>query len=435
MVNDNLQHIGELTTDAENARAHNPRNVGMIVDALHEVGAARSIVIDEDGRILAGNATIEAAALAGIENVKVIEADGETIIAVRRSGLTEEQKKRLALYDNRTAELADWDIGQLAAGLEAGFDLSGLWSELELAELGLALDEPPEDPGAQIDRAEELQEKWQVQRGQIWEIGVHKLMCGDSTSAEDVGRLMGGEKAVLCFTSPPYAQQRDYTHASDMSDWDQLMRGVCAILPMTDDGQVLVNLGLVHRDNEWLPYWNNWIDWMQGWGWRRFAWYVWDQGPGLAGDWAGRLAPAFEFIFHFNRVAVKPDKWVDKLPDSIEINTHGTGIRKADGSMSGLSSPAAHLQPTKIPDSVWRIMRQKARNVPGHPAMFPVELPEFATRCWPGTTYDPFLGSGTTLVACEQTGRVGYGMEIAEKYCSVTLERLTGMGLEPRLVS
>lgn len=140
MAKGDIKHIGELITDNENARAHNPRNVGLITSSLQEVGAARSIVIDEAGRILAGNATIEAAALAGIENVKVIEADGETIIAVRRSGLTEEQKKRLALYDNRTAELADWDIGQLAADLEAGFDLSGLWSELELAEIGVNLD-------------------------------------------------------------------------------------------------------------------------------------------------------------------------------------------------------------------------------------------------------------------------------------------------------
>ena len=151
-----VEHIGELTADSENARAHNPRNVGLIVDALQEVGAARSIVIDEDGRILAGNATIEAAALAGIERVKVIEADGETIVAVRRSGLTDEQKKRLALYDNRTAELADWDVEQLAADLEAGFDLSGPWSELELADLGL---EVPEFAPVGIDEQPRLDEK------------------------------------------------------------------------------------------------------------------------------------------------------------------------------------------------------------------------------------------------------------------------------------
>jgi hypothetical protein len=130
-----ITHIGDLTPDPANARKHNPRNVGMIEDALGEVGAARSIVIDEDGVILAGNATIEAAAQAGIERVQVVEADGETIVAVRRSGLTDEQKKRLALFDNRTAELAEWDTDQLLADIDAGFDFDGLFYEDEIDRL------------------------------------------------------------------------------------------------------------------------------------------------------------------------------------------------------------------------------------------------------------------------------------------------------------
>jgi DNA modification methylase len=69
------------------------------------------------------------------------------------------------------------------------------------------------------------------------------------------------------------------------------------------DGQVLVNLGLIHRDNEWQPYWAGWLDWMRARGWRRFGLYTWDQGPGLPGDWNGRLSPAFELLFHFNREA------------------------------------------------------------------------------------------------------------------------------------
>ena len=138
MTKKKIQHIGELLPDDDNAREHNARNLGMIADSLREVGAARSIVIDEDGRVLAGNATVEAAAIAGIENVVVVDGDGETIIAVRRSGLTEEQKKRLALYDNRSAELATWDVGQLAAEKEDGLDFQGLWSEVELMELGLS---------------------------------------------------------------------------------------------------------------------------------------------------------------------------------------------------------------------------------------------------------------------------------------------------------
>ena len=126
--------LGDLTPDPRNARRHTPRNVGMIRDALGEVGAARSIVIDEDGVVLAGNATIEAAADAGLSKVQVVDGDGETIIAVRRTGLTSEQKVRLALYDNRAAELADgWDVEALKAIQDDGVDLSILFHDDELA--------------------------------------------------------------------------------------------------------------------------------------------------------------------------------------------------------------------------------------------------------------------------------------------------------------
>ena len=138
-------HIKDLKPDPANARKHTPRNVGMIVDALQKVGAARSIVIDEDDVILAGNATIEAAAEAGIENVKIVEADGQTIIAVKRTGLTPEQKAQLALYDNRAAELADgWDADVLKRLSDDGLDLSKFWYDDELAEVMVAV--PDFDP-------------------------------------------------------------------------------------------------------------------------------------------------------------------------------------------------------------------------------------------------------------------------------------------------
>lgn len=98
-----ITHLSDLTPDPQNARRHNARNLGQIVDALHRVGAARSIVIDETGMVLAGNGVVEAAAEAGIERVRVVDADGEELIAVRRRGLSDEDKKLLALYDNRPA--------------------------------------------------------------------------------------------------------------------------------------------------------------------------------------------------------------------------------------------------------------------------------------------------------------------------------------------
>lgn len=137
-------HIRDLTADPANRRLHNPRNIGMVVDALHQVGAARSIVIDEDGTILAGNGTIEAAAEAGITKVLTVDADGETIIAVRRIGLTPEQKRALSIYDNQAAALATWDLDQLRADADGGLDLGAFFEATELADL-LGADAPVPD--------------------------------------------------------------------------------------------------------------------------------------------------------------------------------------------------------------------------------------------------------------------------------------------------
>jgi len=200
-IDGDIKNIADLTPDEENARRHDDRNVGMIVDSLQEVGAARSIVIDENGLILAGNATIQAAAKAGIKQVQVVDVDGDTVVAVRRSGLTSEQKKRLAYFDNRTAELADWNADQLLADLEGGLDLSGLFGKDELDELlkGITQEEPPEDPGPQIDRAAELQEKWQVEPGQTWKVGKSWIICANSETI-DIATLPS--KVTLVLTEP-----------------------------------------------------------------------------------------------------------------------------------------------------------------------------------------------------------------------------------------
>jgi ParB-like chromosome segregation protein Spo0J len=171
---DDTTTLAALTADPENAREHNPRNVGMIEDALGEVGAARSIVVDENGRILAGNATVEAASNAGIERVRIVDADGEELIAVRRSGLTEAQKKRLAYFDNRTAELADWDVEQVAADLADGFEFDGLLSGGELDDIlgDLAPDALYERPGDDLSG-------YQEQYGVI-------VICDDERQQEEV---------------------------------------------------------------------------------------------------------------------------------------------------------------------------------------------------------------------------------------------------------
>ena len=161
--------LTSLILDPRNARRHTERNVGLITDALREVGAARSIVVDETGTVLAGNATVAAAGKAGIDHVRIVEADGQELIAVRRSGLTPEQKRRLALLDNRTAELAEWDTDVLAS-LAEDTDLSGLWEPDELADLlasgeapGALLGDPEDVPDLPADPV--------TQPGDLWLLG------------------------------------------------------------------------------------------------------------------------------------------------------------------------------------------------------------------------------------------------------------------------
>lgn len=144
-MSDDLKHIKDLVPDPHNRRSHTPRNVGMIVDALHKVGSGRSIVIDENNEILAGNATIEAAGEAGITQLKVIDADGDEIVAVRRRGLTADQKRDLAIYDNRTSELAEWNTDNLMKDIESGVDLSSFFNADEVDNLLARVSDPDYD--------------------------------------------------------------------------------------------------------------------------------------------------------------------------------------------------------------------------------------------------------------------------------------------------
>jgi hypothetical protein len=159
-MNEEQRSIKDLKPDPKQARLHGPRNVGMIADSLQEVGTGRSIVIDEGGVILAGNATTEAAAQVGITKLRIIDTDGDEIIALRRSNLTPEQKVRLALFDNRTAEVAEgWDADVLRGFHEEGVDLSNLFSNDELTAI---LDRKANQEASDAETSRTLAERFGV---------------------------------------------------------------------------------------------------------------------------------------------------------------------------------------------------------------------------------------------------------------------------------
>ena len=424
--------IGSLTPYARNARTHSPEQVAQIAASITEFGWTNPILVDGDNGIIAGHGRLAAARKLGLDQVPVIEL----------AHLTVAQKRALVIADNRLALDAGWDEEMLALELadlsEAGYDLA--LTGFEDAEIEALLtgdmtdaDADAEPDADEPDAADDVPDAPVVavsRPGDVWAIGAHRLICGDATDRGVVAALMDGDAARLCFTSPPYGNQRDYT-SGGITDWDGLMRGVFAHVPTADDGQVLVNLGLIHRDNEVITYWDAWLGWMRTQGWRRFAWYVWDQGPGMPGDWAGRFAPSFEFVFHFNRQSRKPNKIVPckhageiKRPD----DSSSKGMRGKDGKIGEWTGVGKPTQDFRIPDSVIRVHRHtgKIGQDIDHPAVFPVALPEFVIEAYTDAgdiVFEPFGGSGTTMLAAQRTGRVCRSVEIAPQYVDVAIKR------------
>ena len=417
------RHPGSLKPYEQNTKLHPPEQVAAIAEIIRETGFNNPILIDEDGEIIAGHGRQLAAAH--------LELDSVPTITLR--GLSEAQKRALRIADNKLAERASWDNDMLR--LELG-DLSSMAFDLKLTgftlgELDKIMATPRAGRGDPDDMPTDVPAEPVSTPGTVWLLGSHRLCCGDAGNQDHVDALMLGMEADLCLTSPPYSGQRRYG-GTEIDDWDALMQRVFSLLPMADTGNVMVNLGLIHREHEWQPYWDGWIEFMRLAGWRRFGLYVWDQGAALSGDFRGRLPPSFEFVFHFNRVSPR----VRKTVTSKHVGKMSKGmLRSGENTFTGLRAKGAtEIQPTRKMDSVIRVTRHKGALGKGidHPAVYPVG---FCTEIIGAYTdvgfgvYDPFCGAGTTLLACEQLQRVGYGMELQPRYTDIGVirwQRFTG---------
>jgi hypothetical protein len=201
--------LSDLKQDHKNARKRTETSASLLKESLQRYGPARSIVIDEDDRILAGNGTVEAALGLGIEGLRVIDANPDEIIAVRRTGLTEDQKVGLALADNRTADLAEWDAEMLHR-LSEEHDIAPWFEDDDVEALLEQVEQlEPEEGNTDPDETPEPPEDPITKPGDLWILGNHRLLCGDSTNIQHVERLMDGKKADMVFTDPPYGVSYD----------------------------------------------------------------------------------------------------------------------------------------------------------------------------------------------------------------------------------
>ena len=371
--------IAQLALDPSNARKHSQRNLDAIAASLKKFGQRKPIVVHK-GVVLAGNGTLEAAKTLGWTEIEVAEVPSDWDL---------DTAKAYALADNRTAELAEWDESELAKQLlelqdadwditELGFDIPAL-ADIESGDED-EIPEPPVEPKTKL--------------GDIYQLGRHRLMCGDSTDEATVNRLMNGAKADMVFTDPPYGMDLD-TDYTKMGDGGKKHDKVIAdnqqfnaqpLLKMFDYCKEVFLWGAdyyIETLNRQYPDLGSWVIWDK---------YSDSERKGLLD---GRFGSSFETCWsktkHKREIA------------RVLVTTNYT----------------ARGDETRI-----------------HPTQKPVALALWFFERWAKDVtniVDLFLGSGSTLIACEQANKNCYGMELDPKYCDVIVtrwENLTGLKAE-----
>lgn len=430
-----LVEVSKILPHPDNPNTHPDTQIAQLAASHEAFGQYRSVVLwaRPDGRYIqvAGHGYLEGARREGATEIRadILPEDTDPVTI-----------KAILVADNLHAQNSVTDeevlVQLLTEQADAGYDLAMLGSDDEtlrqmLASLGdgyLACDESEEgeEDGDEESAINPDEIEIRCKSGEIWQLGEHRLLVGDCTNANNIKRLMQSRKAALVVTSPPYTDQREYGLGS--FDWNALMCDSFdqIIVYVEDDAHILINLGLSHKNRQVDMYWNDWLKHCADRGWPLFGWYTWDKGAGMPGDWSGRLAPAHEFVFHFNQKTKQPNKWIETLGRDDPWGNRG--FRQKDGTLKPPTSPDKFGQPYKVPDSVIRINRELSRGIytDNHPAVYPVALPEFVMKTWSkecDIVYEPFCGSGTTIIAAEKLNRQCYACEIDVKYASVILAR------------
>jgi DNA modification methylase len=379
------------------------------VASIKEFGWTNPILVDGDNSIIAGHGRLLAARKLGYKEVPTIEL----------ADLTETQKKAYIIADNRLALNAGWDNELLTIELN---DLLADGFALELLgfdpkELDALLEPEVVEGLTDEDAVPDVPDEPITKLGDIYQLGNHRLMCGDSTSIDAVDELMNGQKAQFCFTSPPYADQREYNGGKELSTehlatFIRTASGFCDFFA--------VNLGLSRKDGEINQYWDDYIIEAKNCGLKLLSWNIWNR-EGMGGS-IGNMTAMFpiehEWIFVFGNDV----KDINRTRD----NKHGGESGKSTIRQKGGETTPNNWAINKKGKIGTVFTCDFARGKKEHPAMFPVEFPMgYIESCTSGNNvvYEPFGGAGSTMIACEKLGRQARIMELDPKYCDVIVKR------------
>jgi DNA modification methylase len=387
--------LDALIPYARNSRTHSDAQVAQIAASIKEFGFTNPVLIDEAGSIIAGHGRVMAARKLEITDVP----------SIRLTHLTDAQKKAYIIADNKLALNAGWDDEMLAVELtdlkDMGFDLDLTGFSTEEIEALLA---PVGTEGlTDEDAVPEVPEAPVTVLGDVWLLGKHRVMCGDSTSIDAVEKLMDGQKADMVFTSPPYNVGMKYnTHDDSLAanEYADLMRSVMvSCYSIMEKGRFMAwNVGVSPKS---APHRH--VLWLEESGFALYRNIVWKKTGAQIPLWQNskKKPMARYYLPNYNHEMIY-------------------FVSKGDVQLG---------EKTEMPDElqmdVWDIS-QFAAGGHNHPAAFPVHLAELAIKVMSApdeVSFEPFGGSGSTLIACEKTGRINRSMELDPKYCDVIVQR------------
>lgn len=375
-----LVSTDKLIPYVNNARTHSAEQIMKLRSSLREFGFINPVIIDREFNVIAGHGRIAAAKAEGIEEVPCVFADH----------LTEAQKKAYILADNRMALDAGWDEEMLKVEIEAlqAEDIDLALTGFDEKELASLFDTDSEVTDDDFDLTTALQKAAFVQRGDIWNVGRHKLMCGDATSEEDVSALMGDTKANLILTDPPYGvsfkSSSGLTIKNDSMKNDEFYNFLLSAFKcMADHLEKGGSAYVFHADTEGLNFRKAFIDA----GFHLAGCCIWVKDSLVLGrsDYQWQHEPILYGFMQNGK-----HKWFSDRKQT----------------------------------TIWNFNKPKKNS--DHPTSKPLDLlayPISNSTQENAVVIDTFGGSGSTLMACEQMNRICYTMELDEKYASVILRR------------
>jgi DNA modification methylase len=416
----------------------NPRkgDVEAVKRSYERFGQRKPIVANRDGTVIAGNHQLKAAQALGWDEIAVVFVDDD-----------DQTAKAFALADNRTADLGTYDdqaladlLAEVAVDpellLATGYSLDDLADLSESLDVGGTIDEPDEVPTSAPAK---------TIKGDVWLLGPHRLMCGDCREPSDVDKLLDGAQINLAFTSPPYAEQRAYDESSGFKpippdeyvEWFTMVQANVAA-HLADDGSWFVNIKAAANGLDRSLYVMDLvIAHAREWGWHFDDEFCWERNP-IPQQVTLRFKSGHEPVYQFARQEwkIRPEAvrhQSDTMVIPLGAGAGDTNAAKRQGKM-GAVAPNQTTEGWAYPSTRLPTYAGSHEAV-GHSAAFPVGLPEFFVKAYTDegdTVYDPFMGSGSTMLAAHQQNRIAYGMEISPAYCDIICKRWqTKTGIKP----